>query len=91
MKGSSSDDWILLAVWLQPLVITLNHNAIAITHILQSLHILIHTVYFQQSSLQNFHYELIFTTDCNAYTMAHISLPISTSQVLTSQIPTTTD
>jgi hypothetical protein len=38
MTGSSSDDWILLALRLQPLSITLNHNAIAILHTLQSLH-----------------------------------------------------
>jgi hypothetical protein len=37
MTGSSSDDWILLALRLQPLLITLNHNAIAIPHTLQSL------------------------------------------------------
>jgi hypothetical protein len=36
MMGSSSDDWILLALLLQPLVITLIHSAIAIPHILQS-------------------------------------------------------
>jgi hypothetical protein len=33
--GSGSDDWILLALWLQPLVITLSHNTNAIPHILQ--------------------------------------------------------
>jgi hypothetical protein len=38
MTGSSSDDWILLALWLQPLLITLTYNAVAIPHILQSLH-----------------------------------------------------
>jgi hypothetical protein len=36
MTGSSSDDWILLALWLQPLVITLTYSAIAIPHTLQS-------------------------------------------------------
>jgi hypothetical protein len=36
MTGSSLDDFILLAVRLQPLVITLNHSAIAIPHILRS-------------------------------------------------------
>jgi hypothetical protein len=36
MTGSSSDDWILLAVWLQPLVITLTYSAITIPHTLQS-------------------------------------------------------
>jgi hypothetical protein len=44
MTGSSSDDWILLAVRLQPFLITLNHNTIAILHILQSLF----TVIFSQ-------------------------------------------
>jgi hypothetical protein len=44
MTGSSSDDSILLAVRLQPLLITLNHNAIAILNILQSLFILISSV-----------------------------------------------
>jgi hypothetical protein len=38
MTGSSSDDWILLALRLQPLLITLNHKAIAIPHTLQSPH-----------------------------------------------------
>jgi hypothetical protein len=38
MTGSSSDDWILLALQLQPLLITFNHNAIAIPHTLQLLH-----------------------------------------------------
>jgi hypothetical protein len=38
MTGSSSDDWILLALLLQPLLITLNHNTIAIPHTLQLLH-----------------------------------------------------
>jgi hypothetical protein len=51
MTGSSSDDWILLADQLQPLLITIHHSAIAIPHTLQSLHVVIHTVYFQQSSL----------------------------------------
>jgi hypothetical protein len=32
MTGSSSDDWILLALRLQPLLVTLNHNAITIPH-----------------------------------------------------------
>jgi hypothetical protein len=36
MTGSSSDDWILLALWLQPLLITLHHNPITIPHTLQS-------------------------------------------------------
>jgi hypothetical protein len=35
--GSSSDDWILLVLRVQPLLITLNHNAIAVLHTLQSL------------------------------------------------------
>jgi hypothetical protein len=38
MTGSSSNDWILLALRLQPLLITLNHNTIAIPHTTQSLH-----------------------------------------------------
>jgi hypothetical protein len=38
MIGSSSDDWILLALLLHPLSITFNHNAIAIPHTFQSLH-----------------------------------------------------
>jgi hypothetical protein len=39
MTGSSSDDWILLAVRLQPLLITLNHNTIAdSTHFTIILH-----------------------------------------------------
>jgi hypothetical protein len=36
MTGSSSDDWFLLALWLQPLVITLTYSAIANPHTLQS-------------------------------------------------------
>jgi hypothetical protein len=36
--GSISDDWTLLALRLQSLLITFNHNAIAVSHILQSLH-----------------------------------------------------
>jgi hypothetical protein len=36
MTGSSSDDWILLALRLQPLLITLTYSAIAIPCILQS-------------------------------------------------------
>jgi hypothetical protein len=51
MTGSSSDDWILLAVWLQPFLITLNHNPIAIPHSLQSLFTLTHSVHFHQSPL----------------------------------------
>jgi hypothetical protein len=38
MTGSHSNDWILLELRLQPVLITLNHNAIAILHTLQSLH-----------------------------------------------------
>jgi hypothetical protein len=38
MTGSSSDDWILLALWLHPLLVTLSHNPVAILHILQLLH-----------------------------------------------------
>jgi hypothetical protein len=38
MTGSSSDDWILLALRLQVHLITLNYNAIPIIHTLQSLH-----------------------------------------------------
>jgi hypothetical protein len=41
MTGSSSDDWILLALRLQLLSITRNYNAIAIPHTLQSLFTLI--------------------------------------------------
>jgi hypothetical protein len=37
MTGSSSHDWILLALRLQTLLITLNHNAMASPHTLQSL------------------------------------------------------
>jgi hypothetical protein len=47
MMASSSDDWILLAVMLQLLLITLSHNTIAISPTLQPLFTLIHTVYFQ--------------------------------------------
>jgi hypothetical protein len=36
MTGSSSDDWILSALWLQPLLITLTYSAIAIPHTLHS-------------------------------------------------------
>jgi hypothetical protein len=36
MTGSSSDDWILLALWLQPLVITLTYSSTTIPHNLQS-------------------------------------------------------
>jgi redox-regulated HSP33 family molecular chaperone len=35
MMGSSSDDWILLALRLQHLLITLSHNTIADSHHLQ--------------------------------------------------------
>jgi hypothetical protein len=38
MTGSSLDDWILLALRLQPLLITLKKNAIDIPHTLQTLH-----------------------------------------------------
>jgi hypothetical protein len=38
MTGSSSDDWILLALQLQVLLITLNYTAIPILDTLQSLH-----------------------------------------------------
>jgi hypothetical protein len=34
MTGSSSDDWILLALRLQPLLITRKHNTVAIPHTL---------------------------------------------------------
>jgi hypothetical protein len=36
MTGSSSDDWILLGLRLQPLLITLNYKAISVLHNLQS-------------------------------------------------------
>jgi hypothetical protein len=45
MTGSSSDDWILLALWLQPLLVTLSHNPITIPHILQSLHTNPHSLF----------------------------------------------
>jgi hypothetical protein len=32
MTGFSSDGWILLALRLQPLLMTLNHNTIAVPH-----------------------------------------------------------
>jgi hypothetical protein len=35
MTGSSSDDWILLELRLQPLLITLTYSAIAYSHTLQ--------------------------------------------------------
>jgi hypothetical protein len=35
MTGSSSDDWILLALRLQSILITHNHNTIAILYTLQ--------------------------------------------------------
>jgi hypothetical protein len=36
MMGSSLDDWILLALQLQPLLVALTYSAIAISHTLQS-------------------------------------------------------
>jgi hypothetical protein len=48
MTGSSSDDWILLALWLQPLLITLSHNTIAIPHIVETLLTLILSVLHSQ-------------------------------------------
>jgi hypothetical protein len=44
MMDSSMTDLTLLALWLQPLLITLNHDPITITHSLRSLFMLIHTV-----------------------------------------------
>jgi hypothetical protein len=41
--GSESDDWILLAAQLQPVLITDIHSAIAIPHVQQSLFTTIHT------------------------------------------------
>jgi hypothetical protein len=56
MTGSSSDDWILLALWLQPLVITLTHSDIAIPHNLPLLftnpHSLFPTVFTTTLHLQ---------------------------------------
>jgi hypothetical protein len=36
MMGSSSDDWIVLALWLQSLLVTLNHDAIVVPHTFSS-------------------------------------------------------
>jgi hypothetical protein len=63
MTGSSSDDWILVAVRLQPLLITLSHSSVAILHILQSLF----TLYFSvliwiQNSLLSLRAELLLLT-----------------------------
>jgi hypothetical protein len=44
MTGSTSEDWILLSLQLQPLLITLSHNTNAIPHILQMLLTLVHSV-----------------------------------------------
>jgi hypothetical protein len=44
MTGSSSDDWILLSLRLQPLLITIGHHTIVIPHILQMLLTLVHSV-----------------------------------------------
>jgi hypothetical protein len=44
MTGSSSDDWILLTLWIQPLLITLSHNTVVILHILQTILTLIFSV-----------------------------------------------
>jgi hypothetical protein len=56
----------LSALWLQPLLNTLPFSAIAIPHTLQSLFTLVHIVYFQQSSLQHFHLQLLtpWTLNC---------------------------
>jgi hypothetical protein len=48
MMGSSLDDWILLALRLQPLVITLNHNAITIPHTFNHS-TLVHTVHLHKT------------------------------------------
>jgi hypothetical protein len=45
MTGSSLDDRILLALWLQPHLITLTHNTTAIPHSLQSLHTRPHSLF----------------------------------------------
>jgi hypothetical protein len=74
--GSSSEDWILLSLRLQPLVITLNHNTNAIPHILHFLLTLV------QSVLICTHNSLI----ASSRTTAHVSLPsrvLSTAASLT--------
>jgi hypothetical protein len=53
MTGSSSDNWILLALLLQSLLITLNHNVIAILHISQSLHTNIRRPNLYSTNLRN--------------------------------------
>jgi hypothetical protein len=45
VMGSSSDDWIYLALWLQSLLVTLSHNPITVLHILQLLHINPHSLF----------------------------------------------
>jgi hypothetical protein len=77
MMVSSSDDWILLAVRLQPLLITIHHSTIVIPHILQSAHSdpqsISSSLHFTCPSY-NAHKEF---TNCTACTTAHVSLPIT--------------
>jgi hypothetical protein len=64
MTGSSSDDWILLALRLQPLLITLNHSDIADSHHLQFT--VTHALGFSVSTSR------LLATDLNTETITSI-------------------
>jgi hypothetical protein len=83
MTGSSSDDWILLALRFQALLITLNHNTNVILLMLQTILTLIFSVLICiHNSLLSLRASLRYLTHC---TTARVSLPtrvLSTTALL---------
>jgi hypothetical protein len=63
MTGSSSDDWILLALQLQPLLITLNHSSIADSHHLQFT--VTHALGFSVCTTQNLALQITMKSSCH--------------------------
>jgi hypothetical protein len=66
MTGSSSDDWILLVLWLEVLLLTLSYNSVAILHTLQFT--VAHTLGFSVSTSR------LLAVDLNTETSSSKSL-----------------
>jgi hypothetical protein len=84
MTVSSSYDWILLALWLQPLLITLTYSAIAIPHNLQSTvaHALGFSVFTSRLLATGLNTETSTSNHCEVFLSLLLQSPWNADQIL---------
>jgi hypothetical protein len=88
MTGSISDNWILLALWLQPLFITLNHNTRSSTHFTITLHtnLLCPNLHSQFTAVAPSRTALVPIRFSTAHTLRYGTRKSSNLQVATSRV-----